>query len=393
MKKIIFYLILFTSLLLILEGLSRITVMFFFKHHPQKIIMDDPILNHKFRPNLITMDGTIRKGPYTLITNKQSWVEDHDITPKKPANTYRIFYVGDSNTQGVVDKQYKMVEIVKKGLNARFRDKKIKFEVINTGTSSYSFILYYLLIKTKILGYSPDLVVINVDMTDIRDDILYRELAVKDSKGDIIAVPPKKDYRYILVPNGYKKIRTIFELPQILTRNSDFFCLLDMAIGQIKVKGALKDLNITDTWIGVNWNNQTKENIIGSIKTLIETINLLKEHNVKVFVTSVPQYLQFSNRILYAPHQIVKDNVLRLNVPYLDTYEVFYSKIHNFKTDKNKWDLIKAHNDAIKNYSCKYYWKEDWTHFNIEGNRVWAEAQLAFLLDKKNNLLPFDKLK
>ena len=29
---------------------------------------------------------------------------------------------------------------------------------------------------------------------------------------------------------------------------------------------------------------------------------------------------------------------------------------------------------------------------NIEGNKLWAKTQLDFLLDEKNNLLPFGKL-
>jgi len=36
-----------------------------------------------------------------------------------------------------------------------------------------------------------------------------------------------------------------------------------------------------------------------------------------------------------------------------------------------------------------YYWSNDPTHFNENGNQIWAEAQLKFLLDRDNKLLPF----
>ena len=39
----------------------------------------------------------------------------------------------------------------------------------------------------------------------------------------------------------------------------------------------------------------------------------------------------------------------------------------------------------------EYYWSYDGTHFNRAGNKIWAEAQLDFLLDPSNNLIPFIK--
>ena len=143
-------------------------------------LMDHAVLHHAWIPNrLTTIDD--RGVPFTLCTNSQGWPEADDVGRKKPAGVFRVFYVGDSNTQGVVMPEFKMVELVKKGLNARYRGSPVRFEVINTGTSSYSLLLYHLLVKTVLPDYSPDLVVLDIDMSDVPDDAGYRAHAVRDT--------------------------------------------------------------------------------------------------------------------------------------------------------------------------------------------------------------------
>src|SRR5437762_918182 len=66
------------------------------------MIMSDPVLNHKLRPNMIYYDYS-RPIPYTVYTNTESWPQRSNIPLKKSQSTLRIFYIGDSNTQSVVD--------------------------------------------------------------------------------------------------------------------------------------------------------------------------------------------------------------------------------------------------------------------------------------------------
>jgi len=164
-KKLLFSMLALILAFGFLEVVARVAV---WMYHPfgriNAIVMADPVMHHTYIPS------SSPKGlPYTLHINSQSWPEDHDIEQRKPAGVYRIFMVGDSNTQGYVDPQARWVTIVGKELNKRARrdgPSKTRYEVINAGRVSYSPLLYYLHIKNQILSYSPDLVVINVDMTD-----------------------------------------------------------------------------------------------------------------------------------------------------------------------------------------------------------------------------------
>ena len=48
---------------------------------------------------------------------------------------------------------------------------------------------------------------------------------------------------------------------------------------------------------------------------------------------------------------------------------------------------------ALKKYivgskQTDYYWDTDHTHFNEQGNKIWAKIQLEFLLNPNNKLIP-----
>ena len=124
-------------------------------------IIPDNFLHHRLAPNLSKFDD-VRDPGYVLRTNAQSWMEKYSVDKKPAKNTFRIFYLGDSNTQGTVDFGYKMVDLVEQKLNMHYQDSGVHFEVINTGTSSYSILQYYLLSKIVPPHCPPDLVVINV---------------------------------------------------------------------------------------------------------------------------------------------------------------------------------------------------------------------------------------
>jgi hypothetical protein len=209
------------------EILSRV----FLGSPPQPIdaTLPDNTLNHTWKPNLAYRDFS-RSTPFMMYTNSQSWIGRRDVPLRKPKNTIRIFYVGDSNTQGVVAEGKKMVNIVEKGLNERFGKNGKSIEVIDTGTTSWSPSIYYLEIKDQIMRYSPDIVVIDADMTDCRDDSVYRKLTVFDKKGLPVAIRPSKKTdksQYVLAPQGIVKVSpmtaALQQFHQYLTASSSFY--------------------------------------------------------------------------------------------------------------------------------------------------------------------------
>lgn len=331
----------------------------------------DPVLHHRWAPSRTTIDRA-RSVPYPLTVNAQSWVEEYDVSKDKPAGVYRIFYVGDSTVQGVVAPEYKMVELVEQGLN-RSAAGGLRHEVINTGTSSYSFLLYYLMIKTQLLDYHPDLVVINIDMTDLVNDYVYRQSAVFEESGVVVAVsPPEEDvrFRYYSTPEGVVRRE---ERPRACRWLSSWsgiaYYLARLADrAQWRAIEAGFDLDESANWLKKEWSPEIRGNIDASMTVLADTIRLLRRHGVKVCVTGVPHYGQYTGALSDRPHAVLEQLARSNDVPYLNSYEALMGAMKGSR-------------------QSDYYWAEDPSHFNRDGNRVWAEAQLAFLRDPGLGLL------
>ena len=166
-------------------------------HLPGADLIKDLRLNHRWPAN---WEGTHTEWidanpefprPYVHKHNAQSWVEDYDVALRKPEGTYRIFYVGDSFTEGCVPMEESVPRPASKPTSTRRSGARgRRFEVVNTGTWGYSPVLEYILIRYYIAPYSPDLIVLNVDMTDDFDDWNYRRTLVKDLDENPYAVPP-----------------------------------------------------------------------------------------------------------------------------------------------------------------------------------------------------------
>jgi len=335
-------------------------------------LIPDPVLHHVWCPYLYYVNKD-----RVLITNRQGWVEDYDVSVVKPANTYRIFYVGDSSVQGMVVPEYKMVEIVKKRLNERFGNSGIHFEVINTGTSSYSILTYYLLVKTDLPMYMPDLVVLNIDMTDVVQDYVYRQWIVKNNSVDISGIANNDDVTpYIMTPQGIVRGHKRSRIFMWLVRHCATAYYLDRALllqeaKRVALSGEKGDE--TANWLALKWTDSIRENVNLSMQTLASTIKLLKTNGVKVMVTGVPHLPQYEGRWSVKPFEMLENVAKENGVPYLDTYEGMRKKANGGKLSE-------------------FYRENDPTHFNIKGNEAWSEIQLDFLTDKNNNLLPFDRL-
>jgi len=336
-------------------------------------VMTDPVLNHKWKPNN-KYEVDSRGIRYTLNTNNQSWVGQKNIPLKKDKNTIRIFYLGDSNVQGVVNEEDTMVALVRKELNSKLKKTGKKIEVINTGTSSYSPSIYYLLVKNQIIKYSPDIVVINVDMTDVRDDALYKTLTTFDNKNLPLSIRPsnlKNKEEYILAPKGVVLISTPEKFIKSLRRNSSLFYNFEkLYLSFSKIPFLRKTFSrpltpfippIDNTsWLSFDPSLVAQKNTKYSMFILSNTIDLLKRKGIKVVITSVPHHPQYSGTWSARPHEIVEKTAKENDVAYLNTYLALKHKISNSAQNK-------------------YYWDSDPTHFNEEGNKIWSDVQIKFL--------------
>ena len=336
-----------------------------------------PVLHHSWPAN-VKYTADPRYGSYPFLTNKQRWMESYDVELTKKQGVHRIFYLGDSNTQGLVAPEFKLTELVEHYLNEKIgKAHDVIFEVINTGTSSYSTLLYYLNLKKYLLAYSPDLVIINFDMTDVGDDLLYRKFLVVDEKGDPKAVvPPHPDHRhYVLTPTGPLfgpplKGKTLL---RSLSNYSNFVALLYRATTKYETlhfqRNFEKYSDRSGNWTAHNWGAKLESTVNYSMSILKKIIDLCIKNNIKIMVTGVPQQPQFLGEESTRPHEVLRKVTEGSGGKYLDSF----TKLSlNHDTESLR----------------KLYWSFDPQHFNVQGNKAWADIQIRFITDPQNKLLP-----
>ena len=147
----------------------------------------DPVLHHKFVPGGRGFHKTTEFNAAYVINS--SGLREQEFPRAKPAGTRRILLLGDSFTEGNgVDAH----ETFSSRLQRMIDDAGLgtRWQVINAGVGSYSPLLEYLYLKNGGLELQPDLVILNLDLSDVHDDIEYTGLARFDASGDPIAVAP-----------------------------------------------------------------------------------------------------------------------------------------------------------------------------------------------------------
>ena len=143
-------------------------------------IVTDPVRHHRLRPG---WQGTVQGFPYR--TNALGFRE-RDLATPKPPGLVRVLMLGDSFTEGGgLAEADTIPRRVESTLHASCRG----VEVVNAGTASYSPILEYLVLADVVAPLAPDLVVLNLDMTDVHDDLIRTALAELDADGLPVRVP------------------------------------------------------------------------------------------------------------------------------------------------------------------------------------------------------------
>ena len=265
------------------------------------------------------------------------------------------------------------------------REANVHFEVINTGTMSYSPLILYVLLRRVVLDYSPDLVVVQVDMTDDFDDWKYHKTAIYDKKGDPWAIPPRDIYKSAYFDTEHGTLEASFwtRTQLFLAKHSYFYnYLVRSAMPEQEESLAPNNRPNTDeiyqrwSWTRWKWDEHTVRNVQRTLDTLGKIATLCKKNGVKLMITAVPHYPQYAQTHLgqrlapwsNRPHIVIGEAAKKAGVPYLNSHAALAPKIQG--TPQRRY----------------YYYRD--MHFNPRGYAIWAEAQLKFLLDPKHGLLP-----
>lgn len=117
-----------------------------------------------------------------------------DTTAEKPAGTYRILMLGDSFTMGKgVKDDETFSALLQQSLQRKLATcQGRRVEVLNGGVDSYAPVLSLIQLKRDLTPLQPDLVFLNLDVSDLTQESAYRRQAVRDDHGEIVAVPQRE---------------------------------------------------------------------------------------------------------------------------------------------------------------------------------------------------------
>ncbi len=325
-------------------------------------LIPDPVLNHTWRPSsrFIHTDFQNRGiPPYTHSYNSEGWLSEREFTQVKPQGTYRIVYFGDSFTEGTCPIEDSVPALVERNLTPPAGK---RLEVINTGTSSYSPTLYYLVLKTKILKYQPDLVVVNVDMTDVFDDALYNSTLIVDGEGEPLSCPPGHPHKEtsIRTADGIYKLSKFEVTLRSIVYSSAFLRAI------LKKIEDSKDKTISSTkvpalfaWCDPERSKETSDQVAYTIKMLGRFIRLAKRNGIKVVITGVPHREQLDGRWSLQPMTELETVAAVEGAGYLDSASELRGRLGGREPNQ-----LFIKNDM---------------HFNTLGYQIWAQAQISFL--------------
>ena len=394
-KKILktVFVILVNILMTIVIVITAETITSFFVERSGDHIEPDYRINHRWtKNNTSTHKEWARNNPdfpepYVHKYNSQGWIEDYDIKKSKNPNTYRIFYLGDSFTEGTVPMDQSVPSVVERQLNKLGRKNSQGFEVINTGTSSYSPTIFYVLTRYVLMDYAPDLIVVNIDLTDDFDDWKYKQTLIEDNDGNPWAVPPRDIYKaaYIDTKEGAVRPNAFMKLELFLVQHSYIYTFLRKIISARQNGSAAQSMQPGQNtnqvyqrwgWCKAEWDDITTTNVNHTLDLLRRLARFCQANNVKIMFTSVPHYWNYAgskqdkDKSAWSsrPHYAIEKIAAELDVPYLNSFE----KLAPFISGTPQYT---------------YYYKND-MHFNPRGYQIWADAHLDFLVKEKNGLLP-----
>lgn len=363
---------------------------------PGELQVRDVRLNHTWPPSSTSFhDEWVKNNPdfptpYFHRYNRQAWIAHQDTELRKPPGMFRIFYVGDSFTESCVPMEESLPKRVEERLNQLYAGSGTRFETINTGTSSYSPSIEYVLIRSYILPYAPDLVVLNVDMTDDYDEWVYRHTLINDDDGNPWAVPPRdlQSSPFVTTAAGALRANLLRRVNLLFYEHSYVYNFLYQRARRTDAwqRAAAEDAARlraepgggtaypAAAWCGYEWDAATRDNVARLTEMLGRIADLLNAHGVKLLLTGVPHFEQFAARPgerpewSDRPHREIEAVARAKGVAYFDSLAALAPKIAGSP-------------------QALHYYRGD-MHFNPRGNALWADAHLAALLDPGRGLLP-----
>lgn len=148
----------------------------------------DNIRHHKLVPDT---DSRFEQPEFSYVQHVNNLgLRGKDTSLKKAPGHYRVLMLGDSFTMGKgVEENQTFSALLESSLNRRGGCGAVAFEVLNGGVDSYTPLLSYFQLTGDLAPLEVDLVLLNLDPSDLLQEEAYRKEAVYDQTGEVVAVP------------------------------------------------------------------------------------------------------------------------------------------------------------------------------------------------------------
>lgn len=128
----------------------------------------DPDVGYTLRPGA---EGWWKREGTTFVRINSHGFRDHERTVAKPPGTLRIAVLGDSFTEALQVPLEKTFTSLMEGQLGKCPNAGPAVEVLNFGVSGFSTVRELVLLRTRVLAYAPDIVVLMITTgNDIRDN-------------------------------------------------------------------------------------------------------------------------------------------------------------------------------------------------------------------------------
>ena len=284
---------------------------------------------------------------------------DYDFSLDKAPQTFRIAYLGDSFVEGTCPEEDSVPAIVQRSLKVPGKT----VEVMNTGTSSYAPALYYLLFTTKLAAYKPDLLVVNIDMTDVFDDSLYRMTLNYNAEGAPVACAPGHPAfgTHRRTERGLEKLTPVQRSILAAAEYSSLVKVILDYVAELARREPVDDGEVPPLfeWCAPARSEKAKSDVAWSMSMLKRLIQEAKRDGIKVVVTGVPHRQQLEGTWSLQPFSDIESVCISEDVPFLNPVAGIKAKLGDQSPSS-----IYIPGDM---------------HFNPKGYQLWGGLQVDFL--------------
>lgn len=315
-----------------------------------------PVPNIKVKLAYPYKNNHLNERFYEKTTNNESCYDVKNI--KDNLDKEIVIITGDSFTEGYFYKDtisYKFNALSKE-------DHLIAF---NCSSASYSIHPIFVRLQKQFIEYNPKYLIMNIDPTDIFDDIVRYSSIAEYSKENINRpIKLNRYYENFLTPIA-KTLKKKSILFNHINERLDFVKFIFGTETEISdPKFVNKEINYENIYSYYNPEKRSKSQIYEINKyfeLLAEFYEYCNINNIKLFLSIYPFREHFADDFYLKERNLFK----------FDTF--FFDKIRDFSNDKDivlidSYNLFKKYENNLD----EVYFEGD-QHFNMNGQKIWTD--------------------